>query len=274
MQCIYSYFDYQQYLRDYYEEKKGETSFFSYRYFGGKLGLDAGFLVKVLQGKMHLSIKSLPKINAYLKFDAKEADFFETLVRYGRAESESEIKSYFEKLLSLKDIEAHTLEAGQYEFYRKWYYAVIRELVGICDFKGDFASLGAKLNPPISAKEAKEAIRLLERIGLICKDEKRGYRQTGRFVTTNDKWKSAAIHSFQRETIRLAGESLERLPKSERDISTVTIAASRRDFDELRRRVAEFRRSLLQMTNENKADCVYQINIQVLPLADAGGNNA
>jgi uncharacterized protein (TIGR02147 family) len=274
MQSIYSYFDYQQFLSDFYEEKKKETSFFSYRFFGNKLGLDAGFLVKVLQGKMHLSLKSLPKITAYFKFDIKEIDYFETLVRYGRAVSESEIKAYFEKILSLKDVDANAVSAHQYEFYQKWYYSAIRELIGLYDFQGDFSALGAKLSPPISAKEAKKAVLLLDHLKLICKDENGRYCQTDRFITTSDKWKSAAIHSFQKETIRLAVESLDRHPKTIRDISTITIAVSHKDFDEIRRRIGEFRRSLLQMTNENEADCVYQINLQAIPLTRIEGAEA
>lgn len=263
---IFSYFDYQQFLRDYYEEKKKGTSFFSYRYIGGKIGLDAGFLVKVLQGKMHLALKSVPKIVAYLQFDNKESEYFETLVRYGRAVSGNEVKFYFEKLLSLKSVDANALAESQYEFYQKWYYSAIRELIGFYEFQGNFSALAAKMNPPISAKEAKKAVALLERLNLICKDETDRYRQTEKFITTSEKWKSAAIHSFQKETIRLAGESLDRLPKRLRDVSTVTIAVSHKDFDEIREKIADLRRSLLQMTNENDADCVYQINIQAISL--------
>ena len=266
MNTIFSYLDYQQFLRDYYEEKKKETFYFSYRFMGGKIGLDAGFLVKVLQGKMHLSLKSVASIAKYFKFDSKETEYFETLVRYGRAVSESEIKAFFEKLLSLKDIDTDPVLTNQYEFYQKWYYSAIRELLGFYDFKGDFHALAAKLSPKISAKEAKKAVALLEQLKLIYKDDSGQYRQSTSFITTKDKWKSAAIHSFQKETIRLAGESLDRHPKNIRDVSTVTIAVSHKDFEEIRRRISDFRRSLLQMTNENEADCVYQINLQAVPL--------
>jgi uncharacterized protein (TIGR02147 family) len=270
MHGIYSYFDYQQFLRDYYEERKRETSFFSYRYFGNKLGLDAGFLVKVIQGKMHLSLKSVAKITEFFGFGTKETEYFETLVRYGRAVSPSEIKSYFEKLLSLKDVDADPVLVNQYEFYQKWYYSAIRELVGFWDFHNDFTALAAKLSPAITAKEAKNAIKLLDDLKLIVRDEKERYHQTNNFITTSEKWKSAAIHSFQKETIRLAGESLDRHPKNIRDVSTVTISVSHKDFEEIRQRISDFRHSLLQMTNENDADCVYQINIQAIPLTSVG----
>jgi uncharacterized protein (TIGR02147 family) len=267
MQGIYSYFDYQQFLRDFYNEKKRETGFFSYRYLGGKLGLDPGFLVKVLQGKMHLAIKSLPALSAYFKFDLKEKEYFETLVRYGRAASGgSEIKFYFEKLLSLKTVDANIVTADQYQYYQKWYFSAIREAIGFLDFQGDFSSLGALLSPSISAKEAKNAVTLLERLDLIHKDGEGIFRQSDRFITTGEKWQSAAIYSFQKETIRLAGESLDRHHKDIRDISTLTVAVSYKDFETIREQIRTLRHSILQMTNGNKADCVYQINIQAIPL--------
>jgi uncharacterized protein (TIGR02147 family) len=273
MQSLFSYFDYQQFLRDFYSEKKRETTYFSYRYFSGRIGLDAGFLVKVLQGKMHLAFKSLPKVIAFFQFDQCQAEYFNLLVRYGRAEAASEIKFYFEKLLNHQTIEPGLLAVSQYEFYQKWYYSAIRELIGFYDFTGNYPALAVKLNPAISVREGKKAIRLLERLNLIVRDEQGVYRQTDRFISTSDKWKSAAIHSFQKETIRLGGESLDRHPKEVRDISTLTIACSQRDFEEVRRRIAEFRKSLLGMKNGMKADCVYQINIQAYPLTRTGDKN-
>lgn len=231
------------------------------------LGLDAGFLVKVMQGKMHLALKSIWVIAEYFQFDEKHTLYFETLVRYGRAVSPSEIKSYFEKLLALKELETHPVVANQYEFYQKWYYSATRELMGIYNFTGNYSALAHKLSPPISVKEAKKTVELLEQLNLIYRDDLGTYRQSDQFITTTDKWKLAAIHSFQKETLRLAGESLDHHPKEIRDISTVTIAISSKDFDEIREKIKEFRRSLFQITNTNKADCVYQINIQAIPLS-------
>jgi len=267
MSTIYQYLDYQQFLREYYEEKKKTSPFFTYRYMGNKLGLDPGFLVKVFQGKMHLSLKSLPPFTSVLKLEEREAEYFELLVRYGRATSAREIKIYFEKLLKFRNTDPGIIDATQYEFYQKWYYSAIRELIGFFDFKGDYRTLASKLSPAISAMEAKKAIGLLDRLGLIKKDSLGRYRQAGAFITTGEKWQSAAIHSFQKETIRLAAESLDRHPKKHRDISTITVSVSHKDLDEIRERIHEFHQSILNIKNDNPADCVYQINIQVIPLS-------
>jgi uncharacterized protein (TIGR02147 family) len=266
MKSLYSYLDYQKFLRDYYEERKEETTFFSYRFFGNRLGLDAGFLVKVLQGKMHLALKSIPRVVAYFHFDKHETEYFEILVRYQRSTSPREIKLYFENLLSLRDLPVKTIEETQYEFYRKWYYSAIRALIGIYDFNGDFAALGKRLSPPISAREAKKAVALLDRLQLINKNDQGRYCLTDKFISADGKWKTAAIRVFQQEALRLAQESLDRHPASDRDVSTITLAVSHKDLEEIKECASDFRRSLMHMTNDNKADCVYQVNVQIVPL--------
>ena len=52
MNPLFTYLDYQEYLRDYCRGRKRETSFFTYRYMGRKLGLDPGFPGLVM-GNMH-----------------------------------------------------------------------------------------------------------------------------------------------------------------------------------------------------------------------------
>jgi uncharacterized protein (TIGR02147 family) len=44
MKSIFEYLDYRDFLKDFYEEKKAQRSFFSYRLFGAKIGLDACYL--------------------------------------------------------------------------------------------------------------------------------------------------------------------------------------------------------------------------------------
>jgi uncharacterized protein (TIGR02147 family) len=270
---IFNYFDYRLFLKDFYEEKKKENSFFSYRYMGSKIGIDAGYLVKVLQGKYHIAESSIKKIAEFLKLNDKETEYFATMVNFAKAKSERQTKIYFEKLLSLKNIKSVPLEEYQYEFYKKWYYTAIRSLIGWYDFDGDYKKLGQKLSPPISAKEAKEAVKLLEKLDLIRKSSNGKYELTNNVITTGKEWKSIAVKEFQLQTIELAKESLERHPKDIRDISTVTVSVCFNDIPEIKERIAELRNSILSLASESQnPDCVYQLNIQLVPLTNIQRN--
>ena len=88
------------------------------------------------------------------------------------------------------------------------------------------------------------------------------------FVSTGGNWRSEAVRAFQKETIRLAGESLERHAPPLRDISTVTMTFNMNDIQLLREKVKEFRADLLRLSQDGTGDdTVFQLNVQLFPLA-------
>jgi uncharacterized protein (TIGR02147 family) len=270
MLSVFDYLDYRFYLRDFYEAQKKGKVYFSYRYISGKVGLDAGYLVKILQGKLHVPEKYIDAFCALCKFSKKENAYFRALINFNKAKSESQIKVHFEKLLTFKSPEKQRLDKFQYEYYRKWYYTAIRSLIGIVRFSGDNDSLSRMLTPPVSPREVKKAVALLEKLGLIRKNASGAFTLTDTFVTTGASWRSLAIKDFQRETIRLAAESLDRHNREDRDISTVTVAVNKKDLAELKARIAEFRDAILKLAeNSSDPDGVFQLNVQLFPMAQS-----
>ncbi len=273
MKSLFEYFDYQEFLRDFYEGKKRENPYISYRYLGNRMHLDPGFLLKVMQGKHHLAQRSIPHLCAFFKFSQRESNYFEMLVRYNKAETSSEIKLYFEQLMAFRQSRARPVEEFQYAFYQKWHHSAIHALLSIYEFKGGFKRLASLLTPSISAKQAQESIRLLMKIGMIKRGEDGVYRPIDAFVTSGEKWQSAAIHDFQKETINLSAQSLDLHPKEARDISTITVALSAKDLPEICKRIRQLRQSILTLDNENKPDTVFQVNIQVIPVTRSIGGD-
>jgi uncharacterized protein (TIGR02147 family) len=267
MNTVFHYLDYQEYLRDYYREKKGENYFFSYRFMGRQVNLDPGFLVKVLQGKNHISIKTIPAFIQLCKMNEKEAEYFKNLVFFGKSKLGTETKRLFKKLLEIQGKDVVDVKKSQYVFYNKWYHSAIRSLIGIKGFKGNYRNLANSLSPKISVDEAKESVQLLKKLGFIQEDKDGYYSLIHKNITTSDRWKSLAVKLFQADTIGLAKESLDRHLKDIRDISTMTIGIAPEDIDEIKELAKEFRQSILKIKSGNsKASCVYQVNIQIFPL--------
>lgn len=273
MKRIFEYFDYQKFLRDYYEEERKEKSFMSFRYLGNHMNLDPGFLLKVIQGKHHLAKRSIAPVCKYFKFSERERHYFEVLVSYNKAKTPSDIKLYFERLMTLKEPESRSLEEWQYAFYQKWYHSAVHALLYIYRFSGDYKALASVLTPTITATQAKESIDLLIMIGLVKRGEDGIYRPTDNFITSGQRWQSAAIHNFQKETIKLSAQSLDIHPKELRDISTVTVSLSSKDLPEIRERIRQLRKSILSLENDYKPDTVFQINIQVIPVTNTIGDD-
>lgn len=264
---IFEYLSYSSYMKDYYEARKRQNSFYSYRYMGKLLGMDPGFLVKVTQGKVSLPERAIAAVAKLCKLGETEAKYFEALVHYGRAKTPAEIKTHFEKLISLRGLESRPLEISQYVYYQKWHHSAIRSLLTFYDFRGDFAALAARIHPTITAADAEESVRLLEELGILVRNKDGRYEVVGPPLTTGEKWRGAAVREFQLESLRLAQKSLVDDPKEIRDISTVTVAVRFSDLEEIRSRIRELRQSIMHMMNDSgDPDCVYQINFQVIPL--------
>ncbi len=273
---IYAYYDYQAFLRDSYAWRKGVNANFSFRYIGGKVGLDAGLVLRIFQGKRPLSTKKIGDFAQVLGLSKRRADYFALMVLYGRAKTEPEAQQYFERMLGFTGLGGKQLEREQYEFYREWYYTAVRELLHVMPFRGDYEALAGQLVPAISPKEARKAITLLESLGLIAARKDGGYRLTDKYLTTGEDWRAFAVREFQRQSLDLARHSLDHTPKEARDISTVSLTIDARSMEKIRERVRRFHQDMLEISEQaGTGDRVYQVNLQVFPLSQpwAGGKS-
>ena len=154
----------------------------------------------------------------------------------------------------------------QLSIFSQWYYVYIRDLLCYFHFKDDYKALAGMLDPPIKPEEAEAAIIDLERLGFISRDSDGYYRPRDRLVTTGDEAHSVQLANFQLATMDMAKRSLEKHPAEKRDISFVSLTLSAESFAQVKSEVQAFRKRLLLMAkDEQKADRVYQCNIQFFP---------
>lgn len=266
---LFDYTDYCTFLKDFYAERKKKFSFFSYRFLGQKVGIDPGNLVKILQGKRHLSAANMKRFTRYAQFSARETKYFETLVQFKKAKKEKDNKILFQKLMDLQRTDPYRVQPLQYEFYSQYYHTAILALLSFIDFTGDYKALAPLIKPPISVKQAKESVKLLLKLDLIRKDSSGRFVLTNNIISTGSGWRSLAIHSFQEQCLKLAREALANCPAKERDISTVTIAIAPEDLEEIKRITSEYRQTILQIAAaSDNADRVFQLSINLFPLSE------
>ena len=268
MDSVKQYLDYRGYLLAYYAARRRETRFFSYRYMAKKVGMDHGYLVRMLQKKVHLAEGHVGKFIALCGLAGRDREYFETLVRFNKSRNPEDTAILFDKLMALAGVKAHPVERDQFEFYSAWYHSGIRALLGHMRYRGDAAALAKALNPPIPEKRAQESVELLQRLKLAAEDSDGALRPTDALITTGGNLQTAAVMQFQREMIRLAEESLVRHPKGQRDVSTVTLSIAARDLEAIRERITGLRRSAINIASLcAKPDAVFQLNIQLFPLS-------
>ena len=268
MVSVFSYLNYREFLRAAYEERKSQNPAFSYRFIARRVGINASTFVRIVQGTRNLTGKMIAPICSVFKFGKKESSYFELLVNLDQARTSNEKKLYFEKVVSFNKSDVLTLLADRYALFESWKYIAIRELLSHYRFCGDYEGLARLCTPAISPREAKQAIALLSRLGIIRKDQKGCFRPTDKFVTTGEDWRSIAIANYQKSTIALAGEAIERFAPEERDISTLTVNLSQKGLALVKDKIRSLRKELLEVENmESECDRVYQVNFQIFPLS-------
>jgi uncharacterized protein (TIGR02147 family) len=274
---IFQYTDYRKFLLDFYEAEKTRNPHFSHRYVAQKVGFtSSGFFSKIIQGKTNISNELALQFVDFLKLKKVEAEYFTLLVFFNQAKSHAEKKRWFEKIVAFSKSKVKVVEVSQYEFFDKWYYVALRELFSFYKFKGDYDELAKTIDPPISPAQAKKGVLLLEKLNLIKKDDNGYYVQTDTLLSTGYDVRSVAINNFQLATLDLAKESIDRFPKEQRDISTLTLSFSNELYSTIHEKLKAFRREVLELVkNDPKAaDKVYQVNFQIFPLSRNPQENA
>ena len=243
---VFEFDDYRAYLRHYFECAQALNRRYSLRSFSDKLGFSSkDFISRVMKGEKSLTPASIAKIVGGLQFDESEAAYFEAMVLFCQASNDDERENYKKRMEEITATYRFTQQmlltrAYQYEVYSHWYYSAIRSIIGMIGFDGDYDALGARLMPPISGEQARQAVDLLERVGL----------------------------NYHKEFIDLAKESITNVPSTERNVSSVTLGISEGSYKKIVKCINEFRKKISMIANEDEdGGRVFQMNIQIFPLS-------
>lgn len=265
---LFAYTDYRKFLRDYYEAKRASQREFTHRFISQAIGFKStGTFAQILQGKTNMAPETVARFTRFLGLKAREAEYFELLVLFGQAKGHTEKKGYFEKIITFPKTNLKHVDSTQYSFYEKWYYSVIREVLAFHPFQDDYRELARMLEPPIATAEAQKAIKLLEELGLIRKNEKGFYEKTDPVITSGYDTRSLAVNQFIVETLDLAKVALDNLPREERSLSALTLSLPEEGYAMVEERVRNFRRELLELArNCDDPKRVVQVNFQIFPV--------
>lgn len=267
MDEIYSYLDYREFLRTYYEERKTHRRSFSYRIFAESLGLDQSHLAKILMGQLHITPELIPAVQKYFAWESNAAEYFAGLVAFGRASNPAEAKVWFDRLESIRPTQYRCLAAEQLEYFRHWYTPAVRSILAFHP-KATVQQIAALLSPQPTFTEIDESLTLLCKLELIHK-EPDGYKVLDTHVGTPQNILSPFVRQYHHQCIGLAQEALERIPQEDRDITALVAGLDQEAFDDLRSMVREFRLSVQKRVAQvQNADRVVQVNFQIFPLTN------
>lgn len=272
MPDIFAYLDYRDFLKDAYEKRRKLQPFFSYRFIGNKVGMDSSYLTRLFQKKLHIGDDLVERMASVFELSGDSLEYFLNLVAFNKTRSEAQARVFHEQLLRLRGVDYRVVREDEQEYFSNWIHVALRSLLDGHPFDGDYEALGAELFPPISGEEAKRAVFLLERLGMARRTDY-GYEILDVHLHSGDQWTSEAIKAFQKSTMELASRSLDAVPASQRDISTMTMNIDASALKELQGMIRKFQEDIAKLVESTPhSDRVYHLNIQLFPLSRLPGD--
>lgn len=266
---LFGYLDYRAFLRDWYAAMKQQQRAFSFRAFSQRAGFRSpNFLKLVMDGDRNLTATSVESFMVGLRLNKQEQAFFRELVLFTQASDHEVRDRHYQRLLQCRKFqELKPVDREQYAYYGTWYHPVLRELIASPNFDGTARWLAEHCRPQITEVQAERALQVLAQLRLIERDAQGRWRQTQSLVTTGPEVRSLVLMNYHRELLELTKQQLAAIPAAQRDVSALTLGITRARIPELKRKIQEFRREILQwVSTETAPEVVLQLNMQCLPV--------
>jgi uncharacterized protein (TIGR02147 family) len=265
---VFRYRDYREFLAAFYAQ--GKAGGLSYRGFARVAGLGApNYLKLVIDGKRNLSAEMAERFAQACRLNEESTQYFTLLVAFNQATDDVQRNALHEALSRFARFRSsQRLDLAQKEYHSSWFIPAIRELVTCAGFQEDAAWLAQQLEPSISEKEAAHALEVLQRLGLLERDDTGRLVQATRAVSTGQQASGLYIRNYHAESMQRAVHAMHHLPPEDRYISALTLSASQATLAEVRRRVIEFRQELVALCDADPDPSrVVQLNLQLFPLS-------
>ena len=272
MKEIVEYTDYRKFIQDYYDERK-RCSAFSWHAFAQKAGFSSDVYLKyVCEGKKNLSIASAGSVASAMGLVGFEYDYFILMVSYAHAKSDTAKRAAFEERCALA--QAHKIRVlgkEEFDYFKSWKNSVIRELAPHMPGAKPLEMAHA-CKQKITATEVSETLDFLVKAKLLKKDRNGNYVQTDKAIVMGDVDVVPVVaRDLQRQMGEFAIQSLP-LPLSERVMSGYTLGLTDRAYERIKKEMKDFYRRVVAIaTEEDEADRVYRLNLQLFPMSERLG---
>lgn len=240
--------DFRKFLREELIRRCDKNGGYSLRAFARQLSVNHATLSSILSGNRKLTENSIIKLSRALKLSDEQVSQF--------------VQSQTNPMTEHQNLTLDTFTA-----IAEWHHDAILELTHVQNFKPDIKWISTKLG--ITSNKCRTAIERLQRLELLDIQDTR-WKDCSRNNTTNitNDLSSAALRRLQLKILELSQEALTKLPRTQRDHTSLVIAMQTSDLAEVKKRIKDFRYELVNYIERKKAkpDAVFQFAFSVFPL--------
>lgn len=250
-------FNYREELKNSLLERRSKNTSYSLRAYARDLGVSSTALSDVLAGKRNFSDKNAQRIAERLSFSPEQS-----------RQMFQEIKN--NKVNSLERVEILRIAEDEFNLISNWYYIAILTLSQQEHIYANAEDIGDRLG--VSSGEASEAIRTLERLGLISVKENKLVRTSLSLRTTTDV-PSYAIRNYHKENLDVAKFHLDNTEISLREISSMNLNIDPQKINIAKKMINDFKEKFTQEMEKTSPKEVYTLAMHFFPANMKRKNN-
>lgn len=274
---VFEYVDFRKFLEDYHARRQAQDRTYTRSRLCNELGLPntRSFFNDVVKGSRVLSKTYVERFVRAFGMDADEARYFRVMVDFNQSSNPHERELYFDQLVSLNRTPSRAVNPDEYEFYRHWHHTTIFSLLDVIEFRDDYAALAKRVLPSIPVTKARESIKLLQKLNLIAPREDGVWKPVAKTLDAGRYVRNELVKQYQLQCLELSKEAMLIDHRAPRNFSTVTLSVSRKGLERIERKLQQFKSEARAIAHreEDPADRVYQLNIQLFPQALPGGDS-
>lgn len=275
------YLNYRDFLRSFYlykrELTKGNLRRYNYSYFSAAADIRSpNYLRLVIEGQRNLSEEMAYRFAKAMQLNKENTDEFVLLVLYNQ-ETDPSLRNQYLKNLSdfrlQKSLKQGLIDKKTHERIPNWIGWILFALLDQEDAGFSVANLKQLLRNKAGETEIQTALSKLVDSGELILDPATNEVKKGRSLIDNpEDIPVALIRRLQTQLMCLGLESLFQDCPTEREFGTLTLALTKKEFEELRFQLRKFRKQIHKDNSihrmKSKGERVYQLNLQLYPVTD------
>lgn len=273
----FSYDNFHEFMKDRVNELKSIRKGFTMRALAERVGFGSpSFLKMVMDGERTLTENKIEAFCDILELEDKEKDYFVHLVLFNQSHNPDTKNEHRKELEKLRPrVTFSKLEQNQQKYLSHDYYACIREMVLLKNFKEDAKWIAKNCLPKIKPAEARDALETLLELGLLKRNEKGLLEQADPIVDTGSQANSLESFAFHEAVLNKARRYLTLLEQNKRSFAALTIPIPERLEKDIMKRMEDFQNDILNLINQEGLDYdrVYQLNLQFFPVSQKTGDD-
>lgn len=247
-----------------YEELRSKNPQYSRRAFSRKIGLSAGAISEIFNGRRSISPRLAERIASRLTLDPQErADLLKHFpMKKGKYPSAS-IEGYDPNYLQLS--------VDQFRVIGEWYHFAILTLMRSRGFESDANWIAGRLG--LSETTARTALDRLKRLGLVQEDSAGTLTRAKTRYRTSDDVANVSVKRAHGEYLEKARNALETLSVEQRDFTSLMLTLHPSQLPRAKEMIRKFQDDLSAEFEATPQPEVYQLLIQLFPLTRAAQKN-